>query len=117
MEVDSGVCADFDSGAGAGKPLAMLLVRELSVRFQTADHSFAAVDRVSFDLERGGSLALIGESGSGKTTTALSLLRLLPRGAQESGSVQLGGIDLLALSEGEMTAIRGARIAMVVHDP
>jgi len=115
--VDSGVCGDFDSGSEAGKPLVVLQVRELSVRFQTAGHSFAAVDRVSFDLERGGSLALIGESGSGKTTTALSLLRLLPRGARASGLVELGGINLLTLSEREMTAVRGARIAMVFPDP
>jgi len=95
----------------------VLRVRELSVRFQTAAHSFAAVDGVSFDLERGGSLALIGESGSGKTTAALSLMRLLPAAARATGLVELDGIDLLGLPEREMTAVRGARIAMVFHDP
>jgi len=75
------------------------------------------VRRVSFNLQRGESLGLIGESGSGKTTVALSLLRLLPRTAQISGRIELGGENLLGLSEGELTRRRGARIAMVFHDP
>ena len=95
----------------------MLSVRDLSIRFQTAERSFAAVDRVSFDLERGGALALIGESGSGKTSVALSLLRLLPPGARASGSVRLCGDEVLGLPEAALRRIRGGRIAMVFHDP
>ena len=110
-------CADFDSAIPAGKQPRVLRVRELSVRFQTARRSFAAVDGISFDLERGGSLALIGESGSGKTTTALSLLRLLPAQARASGRIELHGRDLLSLPEREMQKMRGAGIAMVFHDP
>jgi peptide/nickel transport system ATP-binding protein len=95
----------------------VLSVRDLSVRFQTQGRSFAAVDRVSFDLERGGALAVIGESGSGKTTLALSLLRLLPAGARASGSVRFSGEDVLRMPEPELRRIRGSGIAMVFHDP
>ncbi|HEY6910574.1 MAG TPA: ABC transporter ATP-binding protein [Myxococcales bacterium] len=94
----------------------MLRVRELSVRIQTDEHSFAAVDRISFDLERSGSLALMGESGSGKTTAALSLLRLLPPGATTSGRIELFGRDVLGLPERALERIRGAQVAMVFHD-
>src|SRR5438132_1904378 len=77
-----------------------------------------AVDGVSFTIDRGESLGLVGESGSGKTTTCLSILRLLPRGAHvASGSVELGGTDLLKLPDGSMTKVRGARIAMILQDP
>ena len=72
---------------------------------------------VSFTLERGESLGLMGESGSGKTTVALSLLRLLPRAAQISGRIEWSGEELLGLAESELTRIRGGRIAMVFHDP
>jgi oligopeptide/dipeptide ABC transporter ATP-binding protein len=84
---------------------------------KTAHGSFLPVDRISFDLERGGTLSLIGESGSGKTTVALSLLRLLPPGAQTSGRIEVCGEDLLAMSEDALARIRGSRIAMVFHDP
>jgi peptide/nickel transport system ATP-binding protein len=95
----------------------MLKVRDLSVCFQTEGAPFYAVDRISFDLERGEALGLIGESGSGKTTVALSLLRLLPSAARVSGKVELSGEDLLALDAGALQRIRGRRIAMVFHDP
>jgi oligopeptide/dipeptide ABC transporter ATP-binding protein len=75
------------------------------------------VDGISFDLERGEALGLIGESGSGKTTVALSLLRLLPAGASISGRVDLAGEDLLASDPARMRRVRGRRIAMVFHDP
>jgi oligopeptide/dipeptide ABC transporter ATP-binding protein len=97
--------------------MGVLRVRDLSVRFQTTQRSFAAVDGVSFDLERGEALALMGESGSGKTTVALSLLRLLPPGASARGRVEVLGEDLLALPEDALVRFRGRRIAMVFHDP
>jgi oligopeptide/dipeptide ABC transporter ATP-binding protein len=92
-------------------------VRDLSVRFQTEEGSLLPVDRISFDLERGEALGLIGESGSGKTTIALSLLRLLPPGAQASGRVELFGQDVLGLGKRALAAVRGRQIAMVFHDP
>ncbi|HET7785704.1 MAG TPA: ABC transporter ATP-binding protein [Myxococcales bacterium] len=116
MRVDSGRTADFDIASRAGKRVGVLRVRELSVRIQTDEHSFAVLDRISFDLERSGSLALMGESGSGKTTAALSLLRLLPPGAAASGRVELSGRDLLQVPEGELAGVRGAGIAMVFQD-
>jgi peptide/nickel transport system ATP-binding protein len=95
----------------------VLRARELSVSFQTARRSFLALDRVSFDLERKGSLALIGESGSGKTTAALSLLGLLPPAAHTTGRIELWGQDLVALPERALARIRGALVAMIFHDP
>jgi len=95
----------------------VLQVRDLRVHFGGPGRGFAAVDGVSFDLGRGGSLALIGESGSGKSTIALSLLRLLPAEAVFSGRIELSGKDVLAMREGELVRLRGAQIAMVFHDP
>ncbi len=95
----------------------MLRVRELSVRFHTGQQPVPALDRVSFDLERGGALAVIGESGSGKTTLALSLLRLLPPGAAVTGRAEFSGRDLLQISGRELATVRGTQIAMIFHDP
>jgi oligopeptide/dipeptide ABC transporter ATP-binding protein len=95
----------------------VLRVQNLCVRYPTEWGIFAPVDGISFDLERGEALALIGESGSGKTTAALALLRLLPKDAQLSGRVVLGGEDLLGLPEAELARIRGSGIAMVFQDP
>jgi oligopeptide/dipeptide ABC transporter ATP-binding protein len=95
----------------------VLHVRDLRVRFGGPAGGFAAVDGVSFNLGRGGSLALIGESGSGKSTIALSLLRLLPPDALFSGRIELSGEDVLAMRERELVRLRGAKIAMVFHDP
>jgi oligopeptide/dipeptide ABC transporter ATP-binding protein len=95
----------------------VLRVQNLRVCYRTEEGAFAAVDGVSFDLERGEALALIGESGSGKTSAALALLRLLPGGAQLSGRVELLGEELLSLPDKELARIRGRGIAMVFHDP
>ncbi len=95
----------------------MLQVRDLFVRFQKDGGTFAAVDGISFSIERGETLGLIGESGCGKTTVALSLLRLLPRDARVSGRVELSGQDLMALPERALARVRGSQIAMVFHDP
>jgi oligopeptide/dipeptide ABC transporter ATP-binding protein len=78
-----------------------------------------AVDGVSFSLRQGESLGIVGESGCGKTMTALSLLRLVPRPAARivKGAIRLAGEDLLAKSEREMRHIRGRRISMILQDP
>ncbi|MEO4042119.1 ABC transporter ATP-binding protein [Hoeflea sp. CAU 1731] len=77
-----------------------------------------AVNGVSFRLERGRILGIVGESGCGKSMTAYSIIRLLPRSARTvGGCIELEGVDLLALREGEMAKLRGTRIAMIFQDP
>lgn len=78
-----------------------------------------AVDGVSFSLRQGEALGIVGESGCGKTMTALSLLRLLPRPAGRivKGAIRLDGEDLVQKSEKEMRQIRGRRISMILQDP
>jgi peptide/nickel transport system ATP-binding protein len=76
-----------------------------------------ALRDVSFTLERGDTVGLIGESGCGKSMTALALMGLLPEGAQASGSVRLDGRELLGLADDAMAAVRGDRIAMVFQEP
>jgi len=88
----------------------MLEVRNLSVEF----NGVKAVDNVSFRLDKGGTLGLAGESGSGKSTIALAIMKLVVPGA---GEVLLDGKDLLKTSEDEMTRVRGARISMIFQDP
>jgi oligopeptide/dipeptide ABC transporter ATP-binding protein len=79
--------------------------------------SLSIVDGIDFALERGSIFGLAGESGSGKTMTALSLLGLLPPGARTSGSADFNGRDLLALNAAHLRQIRGRKVAMVFQDP
>ena len=96
----------------------VLSVRNLRTRFPTERGVVTAVDGVSFDVAAGETLAIVGESGSGKSVTALSILRLVPApGKVETGEVTLGGRDLMKLTEAEMRAIRGDRIAMIFQEP
>jgi oligopeptide transport system ATP-binding protein len=96
----------------------VLQVRELSVRFRTTAGDVPAVDNVTFDLERGGMLGIIGESGSGKTLTALSIARLVPRpGVISAAKISLSGRDLVSLSADEMRVTRGRQIGFVFQDP
>ncbi len=77
-----------------------------------------AVDEVSFSLEEGQTIGIVGESGCGKTTLCLSLVRLLASGAQiVGGSIELNGRDILKLSQKEMVEVRGKEIAMILQDP
>jgi oligopeptide transport system ATP-binding protein len=94
--------------------MSLLEVESLTTRFTGDAGTVTAVDGISFALDRGETLAIVGESGSGKTTAALSLLRLVP---VAQGTVRLDGRDLLALSERELTAVRGAQIGMVFQEP
>jgi oligopeptide/dipeptide ABC transporter ATP-binding protein len=97
----------------------LLSVRNLTVDFATAEGLITAVDDVSFDLREGEILALVGESGCGKSATALALLRLIanPPGRIAAGTVQFRGRDLLRASEDEIRDIRGNRIAMIFQEP
>jgi oligopeptide transport system ATP-binding protein len=99
--------------------MALLDVRDLVVRFRTADGTIHAVNGISFELEEGERLGLVGESGCGKSVTNLAILRLLPKpaGRIEGGTVRFDGDDLIALREEEVRAIRGRDIAMIFQDP
>ena len=102
--------------AGSGP---LLVVEQLTTEFTTDDGVVRPVDGVSFRVERGEVLGIVGESGCGKSVTNLSILRLLPRstGRIVSGRVLFDGRDLASLAEPEMRRIRGNRIAMVFQDP
>ncbi len=96
----------------------LLEIAGLTTTFVTGAGSVTAVDHVDLSLEAGRVLGLVGESGCGKTITALSILNLVPPpGRITSGSILFEGRNLLALSESEMRGIRGARIAMVFQEP
>ncbi len=96
----------------------LLEVRGLGVAFETDSGPLKAADGVSFALSRGKTLGLVGESGCGKSQTALSILKLTPPpGKIVSGTVTLDGTDLMALSEPEMEDIRGRRISMIFQEP
>jgi oligopeptide/dipeptide ABC transporter ATP-binding protein len=97
----------------------VLEVRDLHTHFFLRRGVVKAVDGVSFSLKRGEVLGLVGESGCGKSLTALSLMRLLPKGGARTikGEVLLGGENILERTPSEMREIRGRRISMVLQDP
>ncbi len=98
---------------------ALLEVRDLHTEFHTLDGVVRAVDGVSFDLAAGETLGIVGESGCGKSVTALSILRLIPRetGRIASGSIRFEGTELTTLAESEMKRLRGHRISMIFQEP
>jgi peptide/nickel transport system ATP-binding protein len=97
---------------------AALKVEGLATRIDTPQGEVRAVDGVDLELRRGECFALVGESGCGKSMTALSILRLLPEaGRIAEGRVLLGEHDLLALPEAAMRAVRGRRVAMIFQEP
>ncbi|MCC6847619.1 MAG: ABC transporter ATP-binding protein [Deltaproteobacteria bacterium] len=96
----------------------LLVVKDLHTRFETADGLGRAVDGVSFAVDAARTLGILGESGCGKSVTALSILRLVgPPGRVVSGEILYRGEDLLRRSEREMRAIRGGEIAMIFQEP
>jgi peptide/nickel transport system ATP-binding protein len=95
----------------------LLEVEDLQVRLFDRTGPVLAVRGVSLSVGRGEVVALVGESGCGKSVTALSLLRLLPDNAQVSGSIRLNGQDLLELSSQQLRTVRGGEIAMVFQEP
>jgi peptide/nickel transport system ATP-binding protein len=99
-------------------PAALLELRDLRVRFDTADGVVHAVDGVSLAVAAGRTLAIVGESGSGKSVTCESVLGLsrAPR-TSIGGEILFGGVDLAAASEDELRRLRGNRIAMIFQDP
>jgi oligopeptide transport system ATP-binding protein len=97
----------------------LLQVRGLTTKFRTDRGELTAVDDVSFSVDAGQTLAIVGESGSGKSVTVMSLMRLIPTppGRISAGEAVFDGRDLLKVSESEMRAIRGDRIAMIFQEP
>src|SRR5574343_561875 len=96
----------------------MLKVENLRLGFSVGKRVLAAVDGVSFEITKGETFALLGESGCGKSATAQGIMRLLPAaGRILNGKVTLGGQDLLGLSEADMRAYRGGRMAMIFQEP
>jgi peptide/nickel transport system ATP-binding protein len=99
--------------------MTLLSVRDLEVVFQLRrGRATRAVDGISFDVERGQTIGIVGESGCGKSVTSLAIMGLLPsRGVRVSGSVSFDGRSLLGIGDEAMRGIRGRRIAMVFQDP
>ncbi len=96
----------------------LLEVTDLTTEFRTNFATFRAVDGISFAIPQGKTVGLVGESGCGKSVTALSILRLVAEpGRIVGGEVRYGGRDLLALPEGEMRRIRGNKISIVFQEP
>jgi peptide/nickel transport system ATP-binding protein len=99
------------------QPVDLLAVRDLTVQFSTEDGPVLAVDAASFEVGEGEVLALVGESGCGKSVTALALTGLLPRGVAVSGEIRFADGDLSRLGERELREVRGRDIAYVFQEP
>ncbi|HSW16949.1 MAG TPA: ABC transporter ATP-binding protein, partial [Ramlibacter sp.] len=95
----------------------LLEVKDLSIELQTHRGPARAVRDVSFSLECGDTLGLVGESGCGKSITAMALMGLLPERARVTGSIRLDGVELVGLPERELVRLRGMRIGMIFQEP
>jgi len=96
----------------------LIKVEDLKTYFYTEDGTVPAVDGVSFSIEAGKTMGLVGESGCGKSVTSLSIMRLIPPpGKITGGKIIFNGIDLLDLPESEMRRIRGNKISMIFQEP
>src|SRR3954468_18517133 len=97
----------------------LLEIRNLSVGFKTERGEIRAVNDVAFSIFPGQTVALVGESGCGKSVTAMSILRLIPSppGKVLGGRIEFAGRDLLSLSEREMRSVRGRDVAMIFQEP
>lgn len=113
---DSIVMDSPDQGA-ADEDESVLTVAHLSVQFNSRNGPVQALDDISLSLRRSEILGIVGESGCGKSTLGLSIMRLLPENAQVSGNVHLAGRNILTLSRGALTAVRGKHIGMIFQDP
>jgi len=105
---------DEATAAGAAP---LLTIDDLSIRFDGSDARIHAVNGVSLELRPGEVLAILGESGSGKSVTLRSVMRLLPRHARVSGSIVLDGQDVLALPERALANLRGPVVSMIFQEP
>ncbi|PZP95274.1 MAG: glutathione ABC transporter ATP-binding protein GsiA [Variovorax paradoxus] len=113
LPLQPGPAAALRDGAAQAAAATLLDIRGLDVRFG-GHHAVRGLD---LQVQAGQAVALVGESGCGKSTTALALMRLLPAHARLAGSVRFAGRDLLALREREMAALRGSALSMVFQEP
>ncbi len=97
--------------------MSILEVNDLSVKFRVRDGEVAAVNKVSFALEKGEILGVVGESGSGKSQLVLSMLGLLASNGEASGSVKFDGQELIGMKPAALNEIRGDRVSMIFQDP
>jgi peptide/nickel transport system ATP-binding protein len=104
-----------DEKAATAGPLVQ--VSNLTVRFVSRDLDISVVNGVSFSLEAGQALCILGESGSGKSVTLRALMRLLPPTAQLGGQITIGGVDVHALPPADLRSIRGRLISMIFQEP
>ena len=97
----------------------ILDIKDLVIHYETDDGTVEAVNGLDIQLEYGKTLGLVGETGSGKTTTALSILRLVPDppGVIKNGSITLDGKDILNLPQKDLESIRGNLVSMIFQDP
>ena len=98
---------------------ALLEIKDLEIVYQTDEETVHAVNRISLNVNTKETLGLVGETGAGKTTTALAVMRLLPDriGKVGQGQILFEGENLLNLKESEMLGVRGEKIAMIFQDP
>lgn len=95
----------------------LLNIKNLNIVYKTDLETVYAVNGIDLSLEKGKTLGLVGETGAGKSTTALSLLRILPRTARVSGEIIFDGKNLQEMTEEQMRQVRGEKIAMIFQDP
>src|SRR5208337_2985270 len=97
----------------------LLNVKDLRTYLYTSKGVVKAVDGISFEIKRGEILGLVGESGCGKTMTALSIARLLPSPPAKivGGSIEMGDLDFARISDSEMRLSRGSKVSMIFQDP
>ena len=97
----------------------VLDIQNLTVQYVLEDETVEAVNEISLQVGKGKTLGLVGETGAGKTTTALAILRLVPDppGVIKSGSIRVGDIDILSLTKHQMEKIRGKDVSMIFQDP
>jgi oligopeptide/dipeptide ABC transporter ATP-binding protein len=108
---------DARSAGAAGDRQPILRVSNLRVRFVRGEREVAAVNGLNYEVDAGRTLAIIGESGSGKTASSRAIMGLLPPTAQVTGSIRFDGKELLGLSDKQMRQHRGPDVAMVFQDP
>jgi peptide/nickel transport system ATP-binding protein len=103
--------------AGTGKAEPFAKVSDLTIKFVSKDASVSVVNGVDFELMKGETLCLLGESGSGKSVTLRGLTRLLPSTAQFGGRVVIDGVDVLSMPDHQLPDIRGVLVAMIFQEP